>query len=63
MTRYRYRTETLVGPWRASRLEAEIDAVAVGQARVDERHPNQIHWQVPGEIEVSAGEPDTRRTA
>lgn len=53
MPRYRYRTDTLVGPWRGSRLEAESDAVAVGQARRDEARPGTIAWQVPGEIEVS----------
>lgn len=57
MPRYRYRTQTLVGPWRDSRLKAETDAVAAGQAELAGRHGQQFVWRVPGEIEVS-GEPD-----
>ena len=49
MPRFRYRTATLVGPWRDSRLKAETDAVAIGQARFEARG---IVWQVTGEIEV-----------
>ena len=50
MPRYRYRTATLVGPWRDSRLKAETDAVAIGQARFEAR--GGIVWNVAGEIEV-----------
>lgn len=57
MPRYRYRTETLVGPWRDTRLQAEVDAVAVGQALLDQA--GAIRWQVPGEIEVSGDEART----
>ena len=51
MPRYRYRTATLVGPWRDSRLKAETDAVAVGQAKLEGRDARLV-WTVPGEIEV-----------
>ena len=54
MPRYRYRTATLVGPWRDSRLKAECDAVAVGQAEY-EGHASMLVWKVEGEIEVSQG--------
>ena len=50
MPRYRYRTATLVGPWRDSRLKAETDAVEIGQAMFDVR--GGIVWNVTGEIEV-----------
>jgi hypothetical protein len=55
MARYRYRTATLVGPWRDSRLKAECDAVAVGQARFEPRD-GTFAWNVAGEIEVGDGE-------
>ena len=51
MKRYRYRTATLVGPWRDSRLKAESDAIAMGQA-VIERSSGTFVWRVAGEIEV-----------
>ena len=51
MLRYRYRTATLVGPWRDSRLKAETDAVALGQARFEGRSA-RFEWIVTGEIEV-----------
>jgi hypothetical protein len=54
MKRYRYRTPTLVGPWRDSRLKAECDAVAAAQADFDESG-RQIVWRVAGEIEVREG--------
>ena len=52
MPRYRYRTATLVGPWRDSLLKAETDAVAIGQAFF-ERGVGRFLWKVEGEIEVS----------
>ena len=52
MARYRYRTSTLVGPWRDSRLKAECDAVLVGQARFEGKDGRFV-WNVAGEIEVS----------
>ena len=51
MPRFRYRTATLIGPWRDSRLKAETDAVARGQAKI-EGHVGRFVWLVPGEIEV-----------
>ena len=54
MPRYRYRTSTLVGPWRDSRLKAETDAVAVGQARF-EGAKQAFVWLVQGEIEADPG--------
>ena len=56
MARYRYRTSTLVGPWRDSRLKAETDAVALGQALFDGRD-GKLVWKVEGEIEVSEDRP------
>ncbi|MGZ8281406.1 MAG: hypothetical protein ACXWUN_00475 [Allosphingosinicella sp.] len=55
---YRYRTSTLVGPWRRTRLQAELDAVAAGQAMLD--HVGDMRWLVDGEIEQDehAGAPD-----
>lgn len=52
MLRYRYRTATLIGPWRESRLQAECDAVAIGQAEFI-GSSGQLEWKVQGEIEVS----------
>ena len=53
MARYRYRTATLVGPWRDSRDKAECDAVAVGQAEFQGRGAaERLVWRVAGEIEV-----------
>ena len=53
MPRYRYRTATLVGPWRDSRDKAECDAVAVGQAEFQGRGVSErLVWKVAGEIEV-----------
>lgn len=57
MPSYRYRTATLVGPWRDSRLKAECDAVAVGQAEF-EGHGSRLIWRVDGEIEVSPAPAD-----
>ena len=54
MKRYRYRTATLVGPWRDSRLKAESDAIALRQAAIDPAS-GALAWRVPGEIEVGDG--------
>lgn len=51
---YRYRTPALVGPWRASRLEAERDAVATGQAEFVGPEL-RFRWKVAGSIESEAG--------
>lgn len=53
MPRYRYRTQTLVGPWRDSRLKAECDAVAMGQAEFAGGRAGFV-WKVEGEIEAEA---------
>src|SRR5262245_20105903 len=53
MSQYRYRTSTLVGPWRDTRAEAETDAVAAGQARYQGRW-QAFTWLVVGRIEESA---------
>ncbi len=50
MARYRYRTSTLVGPWRDSRLKAETDAVALRQAQFE--NGGRFAWLVEGEIEI-----------
>ena len=51
MPRYRYRTATLIGPWRDSILKAETDAVAIGQALFEGRSGRFV-WKVEGEIEI-----------
>jgi hypothetical protein len=52
MPRYRFRTATLIGRWRASRREAEADALASGQALLDHDDESKFVWRVPGEIEA-----------
>lgn len=52
MPRYRYRTETLVGPWRETRPEAERDAVAAGQAEFAADPEGPLTWRVTGDIEA-----------
>jgi len=59
MTRYRYRTSVLVGPWRATRREAALDAICSNQARADDTGGTLV-WLVPGEIETD-GETGPRR--
>jgi len=55
MPYYRYRTATLVGPWRDTRLKAECDAVAARLADfVGSR--GEFTWKVPGEIEPQRAE-------
>ena len=49
---YRYRTAILVGPWRDSRLKAECDAVAAGQAEFGGKDCGHLNWRVEGEIEA-----------
>lgn len=56
MSRYRYRTAALVGPWRDSHLKAETDAIAYGQAMI-EPGSGKFVWRVPGEIEVDGAPP------
>ena len=52
MPRYRYRTETLIGPWRETRLQAETDAVAARQAMYAGETRDRIVWRVVGKIEA-----------
>jgi hypothetical protein len=56
MTRYRYRTAALAGPWRRLREEAEGDAVLAKQARRDD--DGKLAWSVPGEIEEDPSPPE-----
>ncbi len=56
MAYYRYRTATLHGPWRDSRLKAECDAVATGQAEFAGGR-GDFAWKVEGEIELQVIEP------
>ena len=49
--RYRYRTESLVGPWRVDPAAAFADAVNAGQIR--RLTGGEWVWLVPGEFETS----------
>lgn len=51
MSRFRYRTAALTGPWRDTRHEAMRDAAKAKQALIDEEDPDAIQWVVPGRIE------------
>ena len=51
---YRYRTPALVGPWRKTARQAELDAMRARQARRDERDRHSVLWLVPGQIEEMA---------
>ena len=48
---YRYRTPALVGPWRKTARQAELDALRARQARRDDRDRRAMLWLVPGRIE------------
>ncbi|HTU13291.1 MAG TPA: hypothetical protein VMG08_20550 [Allosphingosinicella sp.] len=48
---YRYRTPALVGPWRKTARQAELDALRARQALRDERDRHSVRWLVPGGIE------------
>lgn len=50
MGRYRYRTKVLVGPWRATPVEAADDAIRARQAK-REAQGEPLSWLVCGEIE------------
>lgn len=56
LTRYRYRTRALIGPWRNQRDQAVDDAVRAKQARIDEREPLGFRWLVPGQIDEEQDE-------
>ena len=60
MTSYRYRTETLIGPWRETREAAEKDAVCAGQAMFAAAPDGRLVWRVGGEIEVKEDAPGPR---
>jgi hypothetical protein len=55
MSRFRYRTCVLVGPWRAARAEALADAVRSKQA-IPAEQGGEIEWRVSGTIEEEAAE-------
>ncbi len=48
---YRYRTPALVGPWRKTARQAELDALRARQARRDDGDRHAVRWLVPGGIE------------
>jgi hypothetical protein len=50
MPSYRYRTATLLGPWRPTSEAAVADAIRAKQARRD-KDGIGWHWVVPGAIE------------
>ena len=52
MTRYRYRTNVLLGPWRDTAEEAVADALRANQAR-PEGTVGDILWLVAGRIEAA----------
>jgi hypothetical protein len=56
MASFRYRTATLLGPWRESAEAAARDAIRAKQARRDENGEGW-HWLVPGIIEEGQGRP------
>jgi len=56
MRSFRYRTATLLGPWRESAEAAVQDAIRAKQARRDEEGGGW-HWVVPGAIEEGQGAP------
>jgi hypothetical protein len=55
LSRYRYRTAALTGPWRETRREAMRDAAKAKQALIEENDPDAIEWIVPGRIEEVRG--------
>ena len=57
MTQFRYRTLTLVGPWRDTLEEAERDAVAARQASFSDKGSDRLRWLVPGQIEEDLATP------
>jgi hypothetical protein len=50
MKSFRYRTKTLLGPWRSDADAAVQDAIRAKQAR-READDKGWHWVVPGSIE------------
>ena len=56
MSSFRYRTATLLGPWRESAEAAAEDAIRAKQARRD-ADGESWQWVVPGLIEERGGGP------
>ena len=56
MASFRYRTATLLGPWRETQEAAVRDAIRAKQGRLDEDGEGW-HWLVPGVIEEGLGTP------
>ena len=56
MPSFRYRTATLLGPWRETSEAAVRDAIRAKQGRRDEDGQGW-HWLVPGVIEDGDGAP------
>jgi hypothetical protein len=57
MNSFRYRTSTLLGPWRHTAEEASKDAIRAKQACRNEQGEGW-HWIVPGSIEERQELPD-----
>lgn len=47
---YRYRTGTLIGPWRRTAAQAHQDAIEAGQIY---QNSDGTEWRVEGQIEPS----------
>ena len=60
MRSYRYRTATLLGPWRETAEAALRDAIRAKQARRD-AEGGGWHWVVRGTIEEGHGAPSPSR--
>lgn len=63
VSRFRYRTVALTGPWRDTRQEAMRDAAKAKQAVIDDEEPGSIEWIVPGRIEERHGAAVATRSA
>lgn len=57
MPSFRYRTELVVGRWRATRREALADAVRCRLAHWTDQ-PGQVTWIFPGAVEEREEEPE-----
>jgi len=51
MTRYRYKTAIVSGPWRETRRDAMVDAIRNGFASWADSEWQDLKWRFPGEIE------------
>ena len=61
MHAFRFSTPVLIGPWRATREQAQRDAVAARQAIRNPSRPDGLEWRVTGQIEQSAAARAARR--